>query len=74
MLKKFQQCGVTIVTDTCVVVTPILKNIKGTLMTNSGKFANYSLPNTGYKSIFGSLLDCIKTAMTGNLVCDDISI
>lgn len=74
MLQKFQQCGVTIVTDTCVVVTPILKNIKGTLMTNSGKFANYSLPNTGYKSIFGSLLDCIKTAMTGNLVCDDISI
>ena len=74
MLQKFQKCGVTIVTDTCIVVTPILKNIKGTLMTNSGKFANYSLPNTGYKSVFGSLLDCIKTAMTGKLVCDDLSL
>src|SRR5262245_35606472 len=32
--------GVTIVVDTCVVVTPILPNGGGVLMTNSGKFAH----------------------------------
>lgn len=71
-VERLINCGVTIVQDTCVVVTPILKEVKGVLMTNSGKFANYSLPNTGYRSVFGSLIDCVQTAKTGTLINDKL--
>lgn len=71
-LEKIINSGITIIQDTCVVVTPILKEVKGVLMTNSGKFANYSLPNTGYRSVFGSLSDCVQSAMEGRLISDGL--
>jgi predicted aconitase len=57
--------NVIIVADTCVVVTPILPEGGGVLMTNSGKFAHYAPGNTGYGVIFGSLGDCIDSAVAG---------
>ncbi|MDP3896529.1 MAG: aconitase X catalytic domain-containing protein [Mesorhizobium sp.] len=58
--------GVTIVADTCVVVTPIMpENITGVLMTNSGKFAHYAPGNTGYSVLYGSLSDCVESAVAG---------
>jgi predicted aconitase len=61
----------TIVADTCIVVTPILPNDTGLLLTNSGKFAHYTRPNTGYDVLYGSLSDCAETAVAGRLVRDD---
>ena len=47
--KRLESCGVVVVADTCVVVTPILPDLaSGVLMTNSGKFAHYAPGNTGY--------------------------
>lgn len=63
--------GVEIVTDTCVVVTPILPAAEGVLMTNSGKFAHYGPSNTGYETVYGSLEDCVESAVTGSLVRDE---
>lgn len=64
-----EAAGVTIVADTCVVVTPILADLpKGVLMTNSGKFAHYAPGNTGYGVVFGSLADCVESAHTGRPV------
>jgi predicted aconitase len=60
--------GITIVADTCVVVTPILAEIAGVLMTNSGKFAHYAPGNTGYSVQFGSLEDCVESGVAGKLV------
>jgi predicted aconitase len=62
---------VAIVVDTCVVVTPILPEGNGVLMTNSGKFAHYTPPNTGYQVVYGSLEDCVVTARTGRLERDE---
>jgi predicted aconitase len=59
--------GVTIVTDTCIVVTPILPKKGGVLVTNSGKFAHYTPTNTGYEVIFASLADCVASAVAGTL-------
>ncbi|MEM8551372.1 MAG: aconitase X catalytic domain-containing protein, partial [Pseudomonadota bacterium] len=36
-----ESAGVTLIVDTCIVATPIIKG-DGVLMTNSGKFANYA--------------------------------
>ena len=60
-----EQAGVTIIADTCIVVTPILPANTGLLMTNSGKFAHYTTPNTGWDVLYGSLSDCVESALAG---------
>jgi predicted aconitase len=64
--SSLEIAGVTIVADTCVVVTPIMKELSGgVLMTNSGKFAQYAPGNTGYGVVFGSMAECVESAVTG---------
>ncbi|MDR6633205.1 putative aconitase [Phyllobacterium sp. 1468] len=67
--KVLEASGVVIVADTCVVVTPILPDIAGAvLMTNSGKFAHYAPGNTGYGVIYGSMAECVESAVLGRPV------
>ena len=67
-----ERCGVVIVADTCVVVTPILPEKPGAvLMTNSGKFAHYAPGNTGYAVLYGSLVDCVESAVHGRPIFAD---
>ncbi|MEM7442088.1 MAG: aconitase X catalytic domain-containing protein [Pseudomonadota bacterium] len=66
-----EENGVILVADTCVVVTPILADIAGVLMTNSGKFAHYTPANTGYQVMYGSLADCVESAVSGRPVRDE---
>jgi hypothetical protein len=66
-----EAAGVTIVADTCIVATPIVGEPGGVLMTNSGKFANYAPGNIGFEVIYGSLGDCVETAVAGRLVRDE---
>ena len=67
--KALEKAGVVIVADTCVVVTPILpEKTGGVLMTNSGKFAQYAPGNTGYAVLYGSMADCVESAVAGRPV------
>lgn len=70
-LTQFQQAGIRIVVDTCVVVAPILKAQEGVLMTNSGKFAHYTPGNTGLNVVFGSLEECVQSAAIGHVWRDE---
>jgi len=63
-VRRLKESGVTLVTDTCIVTTPILPP-DGVLMTNSGKFATYAPGNTGHAAVFARLADCVETAVTG---------
>ena len=64
--QALEASGVVIVADTCVVVTPILPEKPGAvLMTNSGKFSHYAPANTGYSVLYGSMSDCVESAVTG---------
>lgn len=72
--KTLERLGVVVVADTCVVVTPILPAIDGILMTNSGKFAHYAPGNTGYGVVYGSLADCIESAVAGRPVITDAAL
>lgn len=64
--RALEALGVVVVADTCVVVTPILADKPGgVLMTNSGKFAHYAPGNTGYAVVYGSLADCVESAVSG---------
>lgn len=68
---RLEAAGVTLVADTCVVVTPILKGSSGVLMTNSGKFAHYAPGATRHETIFGSLADCVESAVAGRVMRDE---
>lgn len=63
--------GLTFVADTCVVVAPILPETGGVLMTNSAKFAHYGPANTGFDVIYGSLSDCVESAVAGRVIRDE---
>jgi predicted aconitase len=66
---ELEALGVIIVADTCIVVTPILPAKPGAiLMTNSGKFAHYAPSNTGYAVMYGSMGDCVESAVSGKPV------
>jgi predicted aconitase len=70
--RELEALGVVIVRDTCVVVTPILPEIEGAvLMTNSGKFTHYAPGNTGYGVIYGSLPECVESAVAGRVMRDE---
>ncbi len=69
-LPRFEEAGVEIVADTCVVVAPVLPAGGGVLMTNSGKFAHYTPATTGYDVVYGSLEDCVRSAAAGRVVRD----
>lgn len=69
-----EAAGVVVVADTCVVVTPILPDkAGGVLMTNSGKFAHYAPGNTGYAVLYGSLADCVESAVLGKPVLMELA-
>jgi predicted aconitase len=69
-MSILEEAGVQIIVDTCVVVTPVLPDTGGVLMTNSGKFAHYGPSNIGYEVVYGSLEDCVRSAVAGRVVRD----
>lgn len=67
-VAEMRAAGVEFVTDTCIIVTPILKQGGGVLMTDSGKFAYYSPANIGYDVVYGSAQECVESAVLGHIV------
>jgi len=70
-IPLIDKAGIELIIDTCVVVTPILEQSSGVLMTNSGKFAHYSPSLTQHEVVFGSLADCANSAVAGKVVRDE---
>jgi predicted aconitase len=68
LLSRLQAGGATVVADTCVYVTSILADLKGVVMTNSGKMAHYAPGNLGVDVAFGSLDECLASASAGRVV------
>lgn len=63
--------GVTLVTDTCTYVTPVLGDVRGSVMTDSGKWAWYAPSNLGVQVAIGSLEECVRSAAAARVVRDD---
>lgn len=64
---ELEDAGVTLLVDTCVVVTSVLGSRSGVLMTNSGKFAHYSDSLVNHRVTFGTLEDCVESAIAGRV-------
>lgn len=70
-LEPLEAFGAQITVDTCILTSPMLPAGIRNLMTNSAKFAYYA-PGMLAKSIaFGSLEDCVNSAVAGEIVRDE---
>lgn len=70
-LQTLQNFGGKITVDTCILATPMLPPDVKILMTNSAKYAYYAPGLLGTKVTYGSLKDCVQSAIKGRIVRDD---
>jgi len=67
-LETIVDFGIEIVLDTCTFNSPIISRDAEFIMTNSGKHAYYAPGKLGVQVAFGSMRDCIRSAVEG-FVC-----
>lgn len=67
ILDSLNKAGVTVFTDGCPLLYPKESWNFNSIMTNSAKMANYCYAQTGHELAYGSLQDCITTAIEGSV-------
>lgn len=70
-LDALQAFGGRVTVDTCILASPMLPPEIKTLMTNSGKYAYYAPGMLNTRVTFGSLADCVQSAVEGRVVRDE---
>ena len=70
-LDDLQAFGAQLTVDTCILTSPMLPEDVKYLMTNSAKFAYYAPGMLGRKITFGSLKDCVASAIEGKVIRDE---
>ena len=68
---RLRSAGIQFVTDTCTYITPVMRQTRGRVMTNSGKWAHYAPSNIGVNVALGSLRECVRSAIAGEVRLDD---
>ena len=70
-LNALEQFGGKVTVDTCILASPMLPADVKLLMTNSAKYAYYSPGLLDTQVTFGSLADCVESAVSGRVVRDE---
>lgn len=73
LMEPLRAFGGRVCVDTCILTSPMLPQGEHTIMTSSAKYAYYSPGLLGAKVVFGSLADCVRSAVAGH-VCRDESL
>jgi predicted aconitase len=71
VLAPITAFGAQITLDTCILASPMLPPAIKTLMTNSAKYAYYAPSLLNTRVTFGSLADCVRSAIEGRVVRDE---
>jgi predicted aconitase len=71
VLAPIVSFGAQITLDTCILASPMLLPEIKTLMTNSAKYAYYAPSLLNTRVTFGSLADCVRSAIEGRVVRDE---
>jgi predicted aconitase len=66
-LARLKSAGIAVFTDGCPLQYPAQNWDFRTVMSNSAKFANYCYSQTGLRVIYGSLRECVETAVNGRV-------
>ena len=67
-VEIIERFGATVVTDTCTYITPIMGDVDGVVMTDSGKWAFYAPGNLGVEVAFAGLEACVVSAVSGQVI------
>ena len=70
-LDALECFGGTVTVDTCILASPMLPPDVSVLMTNSAKYAYYAPGLLGTSVTFGSLEDCVQSAVRGRVERDE---
>jgi predicted aconitase len=65
--QRLLDAGTELLVDTCSYLGPILRPSRLPTMTNSAKWAYYAPGNIGARVVFGSLRECVRSAVTGTV-------
>jgi hypothetical protein len=68
VLDRLVDAGVEVYTDGCLLLYPQSLKPSGTMMTNSAKAANYVFSQSGYRAAYGSIRECVESAVAGKIV------
>lgn len=67
LAARLRSHGVELLVDTCSYIAPVLRPSPLPAMTDSGKWAFYAPGNIGVEVVFGSLRECIRSAVDGRV-------
>ncbi|HUS83517.1 MAG TPA: aconitase X catalytic domain-containing protein [Anaerolineales bacterium] len=70
-LRSLEAFGGVVTVDTCPLATPMLSPEVEMVMTNSAKFAYYAPGILDERVVFGTLEDCVISAIDGRVVRDE---
>jgi predicted aconitase len=68
LMDKLTNAGIQVYTDGCLLLYPKYLKRSGTMMTNSAKAANYIYSQSGYLVAYGSIRECVESAVVGKIV------
>jgi len=68
IVARLHEAGVEILVDTCSYIAPVLRPGDGAVMTDSAKWAYYAPGNVGAEVVFGSIAECVASAVAGRVV------
>jgi len=66
-LTVLESAGVEVIVDTCTYFTPAVRGCRGRVMTNSAKWAYYAPGMLSVESVFGTLEECVESAVRGEV-------
>jgi predicted aconitase len=67
LAARLRAQGVELLVDTCSYIAPVLRPSPLPAMTDSGKWAFYAPGNIGVEVVFGSLRECVRSAVEGRV-------
>ncbi len=65
--ETLRRAGVQVIVDTCTYFSPAVRGCRGRVMTNSAKWAYYAPGLLAVESVFGTLEECVESAMRGEV-------
>jgi predicted aconitase len=66
-IAELERFGATIIADTCTYYSPAVRHCRGRIMTNAAKWAYYAPGMLGVEVSFGSLAECVESAVRGEV-------
>ena len=66
-IAALEAAGVEVPVDVCTYYSPRVRGLKGRVMTNAAKWAYYAPGMLGVEVAFGSLKECVESAIRGEV-------